>query len=199
MVVYRGDPFEEVLTAAQRGEEWAVGALWRSFQPPLLRYLRGVCGDAAEDTASETWLSVGDALPRFRGDENGFRAWLFTLARRRAIDHSRRAARQPLSVDRIPEGSGEDTLDDELARSEALDVTLTYIRELPLEQREVVLLRTVGGFDVDEVASIMGKRSGAVRVMHHRALKQLAKAVRAMPVTQEGGVPISDDEDLFAA
>jgi RNA polymerase sigma-70 factor (ECF subfamily) len=197
--VRKEDSFEEVLAAARNGEEWAVGALWRTFQPPLLRYLRGVCGGSAEDAASETWLSVGDSLPRFRGDENGFRAWLFTLGRRRAIDHSRRAARAPISVDRIPEARGEDVVEDEFARSEALALTLHYLSLLPLEQREVVLLRTVGGFDVEQVASIMDKRAGTVRVIHHRALKQLAQAVRANRVTQEGGGSISDDEDLFAA
>jgi RNA polymerase sigma-70 factor, ECF subfamily len=197
-VVRNEEAFADVLVAAQRGEEWAVGVLWRRFQPPLLRYLRGVCGEFAEDAASETWLSVGDALPRFRGDEQGFRAWLFTLGRRRAIDHARRAARHAMPVDRIPEGPGEDAVHDELARSEALAVTLSYLSALPLEQREVVLLRTVGGFDVDEVASIMDKRAGTVRVIHHRALKHLAKAV-ARGVTQEGGDPISHDEDLFAA
>lgn len=197
--MHKEAPFDEVLVAARRGEEWAVGELWRTFQPSLLRYLRGVCGDSAEDAASETWLSVGDSLPRFRGDENGFRAWLFTLGRRRAIDHNRRTARGATPVDHVPELPDTESVHDELARSEALAVTMRYLSELPFEQREVVLLRTVGGFDVDEVAAIMDKRAGTVRVMHHRALKQLAKAVRRGDVTQEGGGPISDGEDLFAA
>jgi RNA polymerase sigma-70 factor, ECF subfamily len=193
-----GRTFGDILAAAKRGEEWAVGALWRQYQPLLLRYLRGVCAGAEEDVASETWISVGDGLHRFGGDENGFRAWLFTLARRRAIDHTRRAARTAVPVDRIPEQVGGDTVQDELARSEGVALTLRYLSRLPLEQREVVLLRTVGGFDVDDVASIMGKRSGAVRVMHHRALKHLAKAIQDAEVTQERSPTISD-EDVHAA
>lgn len=198
-MVRKQEAFADVLVAAQRGEGWAVGVLWRRFQPPLLRYLRGVCGASAEDAASETWLSVGDSLPRFRGDESGFRAWLFTLGRRRAIDHNRRTARDPIPVDRIPEELSQDVVHEELVRREALALAMRYLDDLPLEQREVVLLRTVGGFDVDQVASIMDKRSGTVRVIHHRALKHLAQALKANPVTHEGGDSISDDEDVFAA
>ena len=51
------------------------------------------------------------------------------------------------------------------------------------EQTEVVVLRVVGGFDVAEVARIMGKRAGAVRALQHRALQQLAGNISPEPVT----------------
>src|SRR5207342_2057652 len=61
----------------------------------LLRYLRVVTRDAADDVASETWAAVATSIDRFDGDESAFAAWLFTVARRRAIDHFRREARRP--------------------------------------------------------------------------------------------------------
>ena len=99
------DRFSDVLDAARGGEEWAITALWRTYQPALLRYLRSSCGGAAEDVASEVWLSIGGKLSKFKGEEPEFRAWLFTLARRRTIDQHRRTARAPLPVAELPEAA----------------------------------------------------------------------------------------------
>ena len=55
------------------------------------------------------------------------------------------------------------------------EVALAHIARLAPDQAEVVLLRVVGGFDVDEVAAIVGKKAGAVRVLQHRALKRLSE------------------------
>ena len=51
------------------------------------------------------------------------------------------------------------------------------------EQAEVVMLRVVGGFDVGEVARLVGKRPGAVRALQHRAMQQLARSLSPEPVT----------------
>ena len=75
-----GDEFAAVLTAAQSGSEAALTLLWRDANPALLRYLRVIAPDAAEDIAAETWLQVVRGLPGFRGDQSDWRAWLFTTA-----------------------------------------------------------------------------------------------------------------------
>jgi RNA polymerase sigma-70 factor (ECF subfamily) len=92
-----GDELAAVLTAARSGSEAALTLLWRDANPGLLRYLRVIAPDAAEDIAAETWLQVVRGLPGFRGDQSDWRAWLFTTARRRAIDGTRRRARRPAS------------------------------------------------------------------------------------------------------
>jgi RNA polymerase sigma-70 factor (ECF subfamily) len=92
-----GDEFAAVLTAAQSGSEAALTLLWRDANPALLRYMRVIAPDAAEDIAAETWLQVVRGLPGFRGDQSDWRPWLFTTARRRAIDGTRRRARRPTS------------------------------------------------------------------------------------------------------
>ncbi len=84
-----------MLTAAQSGSEAALTLLWHDDNPALLRYLRVIAPDAAEDIAAETWLQVVRGLPGFRGDQSEWRAGLFTTARRRAIDETRRRARGP--------------------------------------------------------------------------------------------------------
>jgi RNA polymerase sigma-70 factor (ECF subfamily) len=74
--------------------------LWRELQPAVLRYFQVAAAQAAEDLAADTWMSVIRGLGRFRGDERAFRAWVFTVARHRAMDWRRQATRRP--TDSIP-------------------------------------------------------------------------------------------------
>src|ERR1700721_3247315 len=90
-----GDDFAAVLAVAQRGSGDHFAVLWRDANPALVRYLRILVPDAAEDIAAETWVSVVRGLTRFIGDEGAWRAWLFTTARRRLLDQARLRQRHP--------------------------------------------------------------------------------------------------------
>ena len=79
----------------QRGDPEAFRVLYRDIQPRLLRYLHALVGQDAEDVAAETWLQITRDLPGFAGDYDHFRGWTATIARHRALDHLRRAARRP--------------------------------------------------------------------------------------------------------
>ena len=63
----------------------------------MLRYLRVAAPEAAEDVAAEIWVQVVRGLGKFRGGERDWRGWLFTIARRRALDERRRRARHPVT------------------------------------------------------------------------------------------------------
>jgi RNA polymerase sigma-70 factor, ECF subfamily len=171
------DPFESVLEAAREGAEWAITALYRELQPSLLRYLRSQAPADGEDLASEVWLDAASSLHRFQGDEGAFRRWLFTIARRRLIDLRRRDGRRRAVLAPL-ESSFEapDATDPEvqLLASSETEAALSRIGNLPPDQAEVVLLRVLGGLDVESVAGILGKKPGAVRVLQHRALTRLA-------------------------
>ena len=169
-----GPSFTAVLDAAAAGDEAAFRVLWRDLQPALLRYLDALAPGAGEDLASETWLRVVDGLARFSGDERDFRAWVFTVARHRAVDRWRRRTRRHDEL--VPL--------DALADLPALDAISTraavaLVATLPRDQAEVVLLRVVAGLDVAQVAAITGKRPGTVRVLAHRALRRLAQRLDA--------------------
>jgi hypothetical protein len=69
--------------AAQAGDEEAFRLLYRAQHPALLRYLRVLVGDEAEDIASEAWLQISRDLRTFSGDWDGFRGWTATVARHR--------------------------------------------------------------------------------------------------------------------
>jgi RNA polymerase sigma-70 factor (ECF subfamily) len=167
------------LDRARAGDEAGFLELWRALQPRLLRYLRVQSGQSCEDVAAETWLQVVRDLSNFSGDSDGFRAWLFTIARHRAIDAARASAARPwLLLPDIPDRSDSATVAS--AESEALERVSTaraleLVATLPPEQAEMVMLRVVAGLEVPVVAEIVGKTPGAVRVAVHRGLRALSR------------------------
>ena len=179
----------DALTGAVRGDEVAFTVLWRAMNPPLLRYLRVVAGDACEDVASETWLQASRDLGRFTGDVKAFQVWLFRIARNRAIDEGRKAGRQPVDpVESVPEQSSADDTADEALTAMATRRALAAIAALPRDQAEAVLLRAVAGLSAEHAAVVVGKRAGAVRVAAMRGLRALAKQLEREQIA-DGGVP----------
>ncbi len=173
-----GPGFGEVLARARDGDERAFALVWRDLNPALLRYLRVVAPATAEDTAADVWLEVCRGLDRFRGDEAGFRSWVFTVARMRAVDAARRAARRPVrpaAPDRMPDRRAADDPAEAALEAQATRDALALIAMLPPDQAEVVALRVIAGLDAAQVGEIVGKRAGTVRVLAHRGLRRLAE------------------------
>jgi len=159
---------QEALHAAQDGDAHGFAQLWRALQPAVLRYLRVVIGDQAEDAASETWLHVIRDLDRFHGDLSAFRGWLFRIARHRALDLRRRPTVRH-STDPVAPDAATVALE-----AEGTEWALGLIATLPTDQAEAVMLRIVAGLDVATTAQILGKRPGAIRIATMRGLRRLA-------------------------
>jgi len=188
-----GCDFVLALDAARRGDERALAALWQELQPALLRYLRAVDADAAEDIASETWLEVTRRLDRFSGTERDFRGWLFTIARHRLIDSRRRAARHRTApVAWIPERAGRDDPAADVLADLSTEESLRLVSQLPPEQAEAVLLRVMHGLDTEHVARIMGKQPGNVRVLSHRGLRNLARRLAVAAADSGAPAPLAE-------
>jgi RNA polymerase sigma-70 factor (ECF subfamily) len=181
------DGFDAVLRAAQRGDERAVAVLYRDVRPGLARYLESREPRAAQDLEGEVWLAVAQGLARFSGGEEPFRAWVFSIARRRLADFRRTAVRRatfaaPMEeVDRPTHRGPEAIVLEGLSSRAAVDFVEAT---LPPDQAEVVLLRVLGGLSVNEVAETLGKRPGTVRVLQHRALRRLYAELTKPGVTR---------------
>ena len=161
--------------------------MWRALHPGLLRYLT-VRGDhAPEDVAAETWMSVVKGLSTFEGGAAEFRAWLFTIARHRAVDQGRTRARRPqtVSVSDPAEVTSLEVVrsaEDHACENDATRQALRLVATLPAAQAEMVMLRVVAGLDVADVARMLDMKPGTVRVTVHRALRSLAEESRARSV-----------------
>jgi RNA polymerase sigma-70 factor, ECF subfamily len=174
--------FPAVLTAAAGGDGDAFGVLWYDLQPRLLRYFKLIAPGAAEDLAAETWVAIIRGIGRFQGDEAAFRAWAFTIARHKARDWRRRAARKPvqeLPATSLAEPPAPDDPAATVLEHASTRAALALIATLPAGQAEAIVLRVVAGLEVKQVAEIMDKRPNTVRVLTHRGLRRLAERLGA--------------------
>ncbi|CAB4887180.1 unannotated protein [freshwater metagenome] len=164
------------LTAARGGDAAGLTALFRAFQPRLLRYLRAREPRLADDLAADTWLAVAQRLASFEGDPTDFAAWLFTIARLRLADARRTAGRR--RTDPVADVTDRGTVSAEhhaLASMSAQEAIALITAVLTDDQAEVILLRTLGDLSVDQVAEMLGHDAGWVRVTQHRATKRLVE------------------------
>jgi len=161
------------------GDEDAFRELYRAVQPGLLRYLTVLVGTTdAEDVAAETWAQAVRDLARFRGGLDGFRGWITTIARHRALDLLRGKGRRPVvdvPADELVEQPAEPSAEDQAVDLVTTAEALALIATLPPDQAEAVLLRAVIGLDANAAARVLGKRAGAVRTAAYRGLATLRR------------------------
>jgi RNA polymerase sigma-70 factor (ECF subfamily) len=171
--------FDAVIAAARTGADWALAALYRQFQPAILRYLRARVPGQEEDVASDVWLAAARGLSGFEGGESDFGRWIFTIARRRAVDLGRKSQRRRTDAadpeDFANVAGGVDPQEALAARAAGDDAVARIVALLPKAQADVVLLRVVAGLSVTEVAEVLGCSANRVSVTQHRALHALAR------------------------
>jgi RNA polymerase sigma-70 factor (ECF subfamily) len=177
----------ELIDAARDGDQRSFEAVFETYQPGLLRYLRTTAPALADDVAAATWASVVGSLDRFRGDGTDFRRWLFTIARRRLVDEIRAAGRRPLHVAEMPEPADDGPGPD--AAFEAPDWPTWALARIPARQAEVILLRVLGALSVAETADVLGISEANVRVLSHRGLNALRRLLEPSDsrVAADGG------------
>lgn len=172
------DPSEEwfpiALARAQAGETVGFDALVRHLDERLVGFARARGADDPEGLADDVLVQMCRSIGGFSGNLAQFRAWVFTIARNRLVDERRRVGRRiharPVDPGLLPEHVDHDAARDLVDERERVDQLLSGLTD---DQREVVVLRIIGGLSVDETAAVVGRRPGAVRALQHRALRQL--------------------------
>jgi RNA polymerase sigma-70 factor, ECF subfamily len=162
---------DELVSRARSGDEEAFSILFYRFHDEIYRYAGRRLGDAdaAQDVAAETFADAFSSIRRFRWQGAPFEAWLYTIARRRVVDHRRTRGRRE-RVDTV-EGGGA-AADHSGAVVDAANVR-SAMKKLSESERAVIELRFMEDLDVEQTALRLGKRAGAVRAMQFRALGRL--------------------------
>lgn len=170
----------ELIRRAQAGDKQAFGALVQQHQARLLAFARRLCGnpDHALDIIQDTFIKAWHALPDWRPDAR-FETWLLRIARNTAIDALRRAQHEPdaLPTDTVPVDPGPSPLR-QLEGSRSIARLEVLLDQLPLAQREIILLRELEGFSYRELAAALDISEGTVKSRLARARGALLQARR---------------------
>lgn len=179
--------FSAVLDGARRSEGWAFDALFKTWNRSLHAFAVTRGASDPEEVVNETFIGVFKAVRRFEGSESEFRAWVFRIARNKIIDSHRRQGRRPTTfpLEGAPDIAGGDVEVEamDLVGTDRLAVLLDVLTDA---QREMILLRVVGDLTIDQIAEVMGRSSGAVKLLQNRALQRLERAVLDEHVTFGG-------------
>ena len=140
-----------------------------AHRDPVMRFLRAAVGaDEADDCLQETFIAALRAYPRLRSGSSA-RAWVLTIAHRKAIDASRARGRRPVAAERLPEVAV-DSAPGTAGRDEEL---WAAVGALPAKQRAAVAHRFVAELSYAEMAAVMACSEEAARRSVHEGLKRL--------------------------
>jgi RNA polymerase sigma-70 factor, ECF subfamily len=172
-----GDPDLPDVRAAQR-DRAAFGALYRRYLDRVYRYCFYVLGDHhdAEDVTERTFMAALAAIDRYRDEGATFRSWLFRIAHNQLANALRsRGRRHASSLDGVAEPAVDDDPAGFIGQAEESRHLRRALDALPDDRRQVVILRFADGLTAREIGAVLGRSEGAVRVLQHRALRQLAE------------------------
>ena len=193
------------LVEAARRDPRRFDALYRKYLAQVYSFAYYELRDhhAAEDATERVFMQALAGLPRFEervdefiasratladadgkvpadsADFSTFRVWLFRIARNVVANERRRDRRRPVSPLEAAVGvpAPDDVVEIAVAR-EAGDAAWQAIERLPEDRRRVIVLRFVNELSTAEIAAILGRSEGAVRVLLHRALRAVADDLR---------------------
>lgn len=179
--------FRRILDAARAGEQQAWTELYRAHAAAILGYARARGAIEPEDVLGDTFEHAVRSIEQFSGGERDFRAWLLGIAHNRLVDAVRHEQRRPQTAS--PAGDPDIAAQADAGRElgdveqEALEeLGAQEVRELlkvlSSDQEAVFLLRVLGDLSTRQVARVLGKRTGAVRALQHRAAAALERELR---------------------
>jgi len=176
----------ELLNRLRDGDEEAFVMLVHRYQQPMLRLARSMVPNqaVAEEAVQDTWMSVVRGIDRFQG-RSSLKTWLFRIL----INRTRSAGSREYAVDPDrfdAQGQWADPLErwveeteDRLDAVRWLPILKTALDDLPLRQRQVVILRDVEGLSSDEACDLLGISAGNQRILLHRGRGRLRGILEA--------------------
>jgi RNA polymerase sigma-70 factor, ECF subfamily len=172
------DPDLDAVLAAQ-ADRAAFAVLYRRYLDRVYGYCFYLLGDHhdAEDVTERTFLAALSAIDRFRDSGSTFRAWLFRIAHNQLANALRgRARRGTTSLDAIADPPAvEDDPAHAIDRADEARRVRRALATLPDDRRQVLVLRFVDGLSAREIGEVLARSEGAVRVLQHRALRDLER------------------------
>ena len=173
----------DLVAGLQRGDAAAVEYFVQEYAPALYRFAYYQLGDptAAEDLVSEVVVRVIGRVGEFVLEQATFRAWIFRIARNLIADYYRSRKRRPqVSLEAVIEAEpgtepGRYDLQMEvLLDREQLQAGLATLTE---EQRQVILLHLVEGWELPQVAELLKRSLPSVKSLYYRGVQSLRRVL----------------------
>ncbi len=171
----QGETVERLADAAAEGDPLALRTLYDHLSPDLYGYLADMTRDSAlaEDLLHEVWMTV---MQRIGGRRGPVRAWVFSVARNRALDALRKRKRQRTRRVELTDVADSAEGPNEFAeRCEEAERLRRAVCNLAPDHREVVLLRFYSGLPFREIAEVLGCPLGTAATRLRKALSELQK------------------------
>lgn len=178
------EQIKPLVDRARRGDREALAALFDLFYDGVYRFAFVRLGSAAdaEEAAQETFVQMVRSIKKFRWQGAEFAAWLFRIARNVVVGEQRTRIRRREDLTAAPDTGAvaESAEDVAVGRASSAEIH-RLLATLPEEQRRVIELRFTSGLSADEIAAVLGKSAGAVRIQQMRGLQTIR---RQMEVTR---------------
>jgi len=172
---------ERIARGLQKGDPEAWSRVYEGYFTKIYRYIAIRVGNntEAEDLAEQVFLKALESSSSFKWRGAPVSAWLFRIAHNQVIDYWRRTkSKTPLPLGEYLPSNGVDP-EEEAERNVNMREVVQAMDQLTHAQRDVIELRFAGGLSVAEVAKVLGKSEGAVKVMQHSALLALRKRLQS--------------------
>jgi RNA polymerase sigma-70 factor, ECF subfamily len=169
---------QKLVAACQNGDSDAFGQLYDLYVDMVYRYVYyRVSREEVEDITENIFVRVWENIDKYTPGKHPFSSWLFRIAHNLVVDHYRFHRKHISLRERLPQHvtqSKDDPVDWTAQRLNKTQVR-DSLRELKEPYQQVLVLKFLSGFDNKEIAEVMGRTEGNVRILQYRALKALRK------------------------
>lgn len=168
-----------LLANAQSGQDAALGEIYNLYFKKIYRFIfyRVSHKEIAEDLAEEVFLKAFTKISSVN-DSLAFEGWLYQIARNLVIDYYRQN-KQTVPLEEVENTlSYESNIIDIVNLQARQKILLEILKELGTEQQVVIKLKFLEGLENNEIAELLQKTEGAIRVIQHRAITKLQELIK---------------------
>ncbi len=177
----------DLIKAAVGGDSSAFGVLYDRYQAMIYRFVMIKVGrrEEAEDITHQVFLSAWQSVRTYRHKGFPFSSWLYRIARNQIIDHYRAGANRKgeVSIEKADPESFAVAVDHagNIEAKIELETVRAAVARLRPDYQDVIILRFVEDMSLKESAAALGKSEGAVKLLQHRAIRELKKSLAGDP------------------
>ncbi len=166
----------ELIARWKTGDRTAFGALYDGYVKKIYDfiYYKTHHRETAQDLTSDAFMKALAAVERFDVVQGTFQSWLYRIARNTVIDYYR-TKKEVQDVDDVWDLSDDTDIVRDTETRLKLEEVEKYLQKLKSEQRDIIIMRVWQDLSFNEIAEVMGKQEGAVKMGYSRAIRQLRK------------------------